>query len=245
MFVDLQSLNTTQVISAIGALGTAAFGLVQALKPAFPWINRIGFSGVRKMVCRLTPPEAGAINPANALPQKGILRSLDANWVNGTDLASQKAIAKSLIKLHMSEGNAAALAEATNVDAGLLTAVAASMATGTALTQAQSDANSRFDLIMTAMLDECYQRADQQYRNWMRGLAAAVAVVLVLAAGCILHANEVAAHPDAVVSGFWWSREMAACLIVGLLATPLAPIVKDLTNALGAAVNAMQVVKKS
>ena len=180
MFVDLQSLNTTQVISAIGALGTAAFGLVQAFKPAFPWINRIGFGGIRKTVISLTPPETGADTPANALPQKGILRSLEANWENGTELGSQKAIAKSLIKLHMSAGNAAALAKATNVDPEMLTAVAASMASGTALTQAQGDANSRFDMIMTAMLDECYQRADQHYRNWMRGLAAAVAVVLAL-----------------------------------------------------------------
>ena len=245
MFVDLQSLNTTQVISAIGALGTAAFGLVQALKPAFPWINRIGFGGIRKAVINLTPPETGAAGPTNALPQKGILRSLEANWENGTELGSQKAIAKSLIKLHMSPGNAAALARATNVDPEMLSAVAASMATGTALTQAQSDANSRFELIMTALLDECYQRADQHYRNWMRGLAAVVALLLALAAGCILHANAVAANQGPPIPGFWWSREMATCLVAGLLATPLAPIAKDLTSALGAAVNAMQVVKKS
>jgi hypothetical protein len=236
MFVDLQSLHTTQVITAIGALGTSAFGVVQAFKPVCPFINRIGFSGIGKTVSKLTPPGQGAASPINALPQKEVLNSLEANWVNGTDLASQKAIAKSLVKLHMNADNAAALAAATNVDATLLTAAAVSMSTGVALTQAQTDANSRFDLIVTALLDECYQRADQHYRNWTRGLAAVVAVVLALVGGWMIGGEP-----------FWtylFSKSGGIAVIVGLLATPLAPIAKDLSTALTVAVNTMQMVKK-
>ena len=96
-----------QIITAIGGLGTAAFGLLEAIKPVVPWINRTGFSGIQKTVLSLTPDEPEARQPVNALPQKNILESLLANWMNGTDLASQKAIAKSLIKLHLSAGNAA------------------------------------------------------------------------------------------------------------------------------------------
>ena len=47
----------------------------------------------------------------NALSQKKILATLQANWMNGTHLGSQKAIAKSLIKLNLNPGNAAALAD--------------------------------------------------------------------------------------------------------------------------------------
>jgi hypothetical protein len=43
---------------------------------------------------------------------------------------------------------------------------------------------------------------------------------------------------------FFWHREMVDAFLVGLLATPLAPIAKDLSSALATAVNTMQLVKK-
>ena len=226
--------NLPQIITAIGGLGTAAFGLLEAAKPANPWINHLGFSGIRKTVVSLTPSEQSAQQPLNALPQANILESLLANWVNGTDLASQKAIAKSLIKLHLSAGNAAALAQRTNVDPAILQQVAASIISGTSLTQQQSDAYARFDLIVTALLDESYQHADQVYRNWTRALAAVVAVALALAGGWSLVGTKV----------FFWHRELIEAFLVGLLATPLAPIAKDLSTALTTAVNTLQLVKK-
>ena len=240
MQIDLEHLSLIQTISAIGGLGTAAFGLLEAIKPVCPFINRIGFPGIQKTVTSLTPQESGAGSPVNALPQARVIQSLESNWMNGNDLASQKAIAKSLVKLHLSAGNAAALAAATNVDPAQLAAVATSIATGTALTQSQGDAYSRFDLIVTAMLDECYQCSDQIYRNWMRTWAACIAVALALAGGWILSTNG--GGPG---TGFWWSKDMAIAFVVGLLATPLAPVAKDLSTALAAAVNTMQLVKKS
>ncbi|MGB9408552.1 MAG: hypothetical protein WCA89_13515 [Terracidiphilus sp.] len=229
----LHVMPLPQIITAIGGLGTAAFGLLEATKPVIPWINHIGFGRIRSTVTGLTPGEQDAKQPMNALPQKKILQSLLANWVNGTDLTSQKAIAKSLIKLHLSAGNARAIAAETNVDPDLLTQVATSMVSGEALTTQQSDANARFDLIVTAMLDESYQHADQVYRNWTRGLAALIAVLLAVVGGRTL-----------VDTGFWFSKDMLLALLVGLLATPLAPIAKDLSSALATAVNTMQLVKK-
>lgn len=228
-------MQLPQVITAIGGLGTAAFGLLEAIKPMVPWINRTGFSGIRKTVSSLTPDEPGARVPVNALPRKNILESLLANWVNGTDLASQKAIAKSLIKLHVSAANAPALAATTNVDPVQLTEVAKSIVSGTALTQQQTDAYSRFDLIVMAMLDEAYQHADQVYRNWTRAMAALLAVALAFAGGWSLVGSW---------QNFWWKPDMFLALLVGLLATPLAPIAKDISTALATAVNTMQLVKK-
>jgi ABC-type Na+ efflux pump permease subunit len=43
---------------------------------------------------------------------------------------------------------------------------------------------------------------------------------------------------------FWWKPDMFLALLVGLLATPLAPIAKDISTALATAVNTMQLVKK-
>ncbi len=118
------------------------------------------------------------------------------------------------------------------MDVWTLSDVATSQAKGTALTQTQSDVFSRFDLIVTALLDAAYQHADQVYRNWTRGLAAAIAVVLALAGGYI-------------VASTWDLKHFGIALLIGLLATPLAPIAKDLSTALATAVNTMQLVKKA
>jgi hypothetical protein len=233
------TMQLGQVITAIGGLGTAAFGLVDAAKtvPLFGGINRIGLKHIKDRVTELTPDQTGAglpHKPLNALPRRHILETIEANWVNGTDIASQKAIAKSLIKLHLSEGNAAVLATRTNVDLAVLESVATKTIAGTPLLPTESDVFSRFDLILTALLDEAYQVSDQVYRNGTRALAAGVAVALAVFGGWALVGTP---H-------FFWHREMADAFLVGLLATPLAPIAKDLSSALATAVNTMQLVKK-
>jgi hypothetical protein len=233
MVNGLQDFQLGQVITAIGGLGTAAFGLVDAAKSAFSGINRIGLDHIHQVVSELTPEGASAGGPVNALPQADILKTLEANWVNGNDLASQKAIAKSLIKLHLSAANATAVAVKASVDPVVLTSVASNLETGTPLSQAQGDAYSRFDLITTALLDEAYQVSEQVYRNWTRTLAAVVAVVLAVAGAWSLEG-----------ASFWSVKEITLAVLVGLLATPLAPIAKDLSSALATAVNTMQLVKK-
>jgi hypothetical protein len=251
-----------QTITAIGGLGTAAFGLVDALKTTFKSINRIGWKHIASVVSGLTPEgpatapaavpassappssappvgtrAAGGAAPAapalNALPQKSVLDTLEANWVNGNDLTSQKSIAKSLIKLHLSAANASALAAKTSVDGGVLTSVAQKNAAGTPLAPNESDVFARFDLIVTALLDEAYQLSDQVYRNGTRTLAAVLAVVLALAGGAAIDGLP-----------FWTSHDLGIAIVVGILATPLAPIAKDLSTALATAVNTMQALKK-
>ncbi len=226
--------NIPQIITAIGGLGTAAFGVVDATKVFGGGVNRIGFHRIATTIRELTPggPEAG--KHLNALSQGMVVETLKANWYNGTDLSSQKAIAKSLIKLHLSSGSAPSLAKKTGVDPDALKAVANSIATGTALTPGQSDVYGRFDLIVTAMLDETYERSDQMYRNGTRAWAVVASILLAVAGGFIL---------DDGASTFW-GRDFCEALLVGLMATPLAPIAKDLSTALASAVNAMQLVRK-
>ena len=233
MVNGLQDFQLGQVITAIGGLGTAAFGLVDAAKSAFSGINRVGLKHIHEVVSELAPEGANAGGPVNALPLANILDSLEANWVNGNDLASQKAIAKSLIKLHLSSANASTVAVKASVDPAVLTAVASNLETGTPLSQAEGDTYSRFDLIVTALLDEAYQVSDQVYRNFTKTLAALVAVALAVAGGWSLDG-----------ANFWSPKEIALAVLVGLLATPLAPIAKDLSSALASAVNTMQLIKK-
>lgn len=202
-----------RVIMAIGGLGTAAFGIVDATKVFAGGVNHIGFRAIRAVLLRLT---------VDAPLQQMTIRTLQANWMNGTALADQQAIAKSLVKLNLNSANAAAVAEVTATDPALLAQIAANMAAGAALDSTQSDVLARFDLIVTAMLDEAYQRSDQVYRNWTRALAAVVAVLLAVAGGAVLQI-----HP-------------AVSVLAGLLATPLAPIAKDVSTTLATAVNRLQ-----
>ena len=101
----------------------------------------------------------------NPLQLSEVLDTLRANWLNGTALADQKAIAKSLIKLRLNIVNAPELAKATEVDKEKLAVIAAKIASGGTLTQNENDVFGRFDLMLTAILDKGYQRADQSYRN--------------------------------------------------------------------------------
>ena len=220
--MDISTLP--QVIVAIGGLGTAAFGLVDASKPLLGGgVNHIGFGKIRTTVKALTPGKA-----ANSLSQDKILGTLQANWFNGAALSDQKAIAKSLIKLNLNADNAAQLAATTGIDANSLKSIATKIAAGTSLSADESNVYARFDMVVTALLDETYQRSDNLYVNWTRALAAAVAIALAVVGGMTLK------NPPPI----------SQSVIVGLLATPLAPIAKDLSSALATAVNAMQLVKK-
>lgn len=211
----------SNLITAIGGLGTAAFGLVDATKVFGGGVSHIGFSGIRNAVTPLVPAATHGLSPAH------ILETLRSNWFNGTDIAAQKSIAKSLIKLNLDPGNAAAVANATGVDATLLTAVATSMTTAVPLTATQSDFYARFDLILTAMLDQAYQRADHVYCNGARALATLFAIALAFGGEAALGKHE-------------WGL----AFLVGLLATPLAPIAKDLSSALATAVDTLQKAKR-
>ena len=218
------------IITAIGGLGTAAFGLVDSTKVFWGGVNRIGFGKIKQAVANLTPGAA-----VNGLSQSQIIRILRANWYNGQDLASQKAIAKSLIKLALNAGNAAAVANAAGVDSAVLQSVAAKLATGTALTSSETDVFARFDLIVTAMLDEAYQDADQGYTNGTRTWAAIFAMILAFVGGWVVKQTG--------LGEYFGTNDMWRALLAGVLAIPLAPVAKDLASALSAAVNSMQLFK--
>jgi hypothetical protein len=195
-----------QIVTAIGGLGTAAFGVVDATKVFGGGVNRIGFHRITTTIKELTPGGSEAGKHANELPQAKVVEVLKANWYNGVDLESQKGTAKSLIKIRLNSGNAEALAKRIGVDPDVLKEVASSVAAGTPLTPAQTNAYARFDLVLMALLDETYERSDQIYRNATRAWAALAAILLALACGLVL-------HPSA--SRFWLSQDFFESILVG------------------------------
>jgi hypothetical protein len=226
--IGLDTINNLgREIVAIGALGTAAFGLVDSFK-ALPGggISRSGFKFIRDAIKKLTPPVASLDN--TELSRENILTALMSQWINGVDKSNQVSIAKSLIKLRLIPATAPDLAKVTGVDPKILTEIAASIQTGTALTQPQTDVYGRFDLLLTTLLDQSYQRADQRYRNAAKAAAVPVAVGLALLTDYYL---------------MEWKNVFLAVLM-GLISTPIAPVAKDIASAISTAAQAVQFGKK-
>ncbi len=222
------SINLSDAVLAIGSLGTAAFALVDGSKALRGGVSNLGFPHVDRVLAQLFPPGVDQADRSTPLTFAGVRATLRANWLNGLSLADQESIAKTLVKLRLDAANAPHLAAATGVDPGVLTSLAAKYATGGALSAEEQNVAGRFDLLLTTLLAEGYERADQAYRNGAKAAAAVVALVLALAGKLAL------GNPD-----IGWGM----ALLAGFLAAPLAPVSKDLASALQASVKALQIVR--
>ncbi len=230
--------NIVNFLTAAGALGTAAFGLVDTSKAFRGGVSNAGFGHIQEAV---TPfiGNAGQ-NGARSFGEADILATLRANWINGVAKNEQKAVAKSLIRLGLTSGNARTLAQAAGVDPEQLQDCARRIRSSDALTPEDLNVLGRFDAIVSAVLDEGYERADQQYRNVSKLAAALTAIVLAaIAGGLIFHHN----NPDHWL-GYFGSAQLLIAILVGAVSTPLAPIAKDLSSALSAAVKAVGTTRR-
>jgi hypothetical protein len=229
--------NILNIIAAAGALGTAAYGLVDAFKAFGGGVSNAGFSYIRKA---LTPFLAGH-GISFAFGSADVFATLRANWLNGVSKADQKAIAKSLIRLSLTPEGAGQLAKASGVDAQSLKACAERIRDGGILLPQDINILGRFDAVVSAVLDEGYERADQQYRNTSKIAAGTVAIALAVVAGGIIFVTGAAAQS---LGKYLGSTDLLIAILIGAVSTPLAPIAKDLSSSLAAAVKAVSAVKR-
>ncbi|HEY1384661.1 MAG TPA: hypothetical protein VGF43_13645 [Dongiaceae bacterium] len=221
--------SISQIVAAVAALGTAAYGLVDASKCLRGGVSNVGFAHIEKKLEPFKPAFDGLVGAAAR-------DTLYSNWVNGVATPDQKAAAKALIRLGLTPENAATLADAVGLTgSAALTAAVEKVRKGDKLDDVDLNILGEFDAIVSAILDAAYERADQQYRNSAKGLAVVVAVLLAVLGGDILDTK-----PDY----YFVSKEFWAAVLIGLISTPLAPIAKDLASALGSAVQALQSIKR-
>lgn len=222
----LESLS--DLIIAVGALGTASYGLVDVSKAFGGGVSNHGFARIAAVMQKLYPSGPGPLGLAE------VLDALRASWLNGKPMGEQIAQARCLIKLRIDPAGAPALAVATGLDGARLSALADKLDQGSPLDDADTALLGRFNDIIDALLDGAYQHADQAYRNAAKAWAVAVSLVLAVVGGWLLPRE----------GDYWGSREFLQAIMIGLLAAPLAPVSKDLANALGAGVKALQAVRK-
>jgi hypothetical protein len=215
------------VIAAVAALGTAAMGFVDALKAFGGGPSNFGFASIQRTLTPFLPKQANG-----AFTEAKLLEALKSNWINGVAKADQKAKAKALIHLGLTAGNAAELAKAAGVDQRTLASVADKVAgrSQEALTPAETNTLGQFDAILSAILDEGYERGDQQYRNGTKILAMICAVIFGVAGSCLIK------------GGNW--DDVGLGLLLGIVAVPLAPVAKDLVSSLQAAAGALQATQR-
>jgi hypothetical protein len=213
------------IISAIAALGTAAFGLVDGTKAFKGGISNVGYSFIRSA---LEPYEA-ALKTINEAEPYAIAK---ANWLNGMEKSEQKAIARNLIRLGFNSVTAPPMAKhVLPGDTERLSDIATKIQTGKTPTEAELAVLARFDAIIDARLDAAFERADQKYRNTSRVAAAAVSIVLAVI-GAMMVYNSID------------ERVILLGMLVGVIAVPVAPIAKDLSSGISTAVATFKTIKK-
>ena len=131
----------------------------------------------------------------------------------------------------------AALRQSGKVDPAAFEAIVTQINTGKPpLNPDQINLLGRFNAAIGATMDGAFELADQQYRNASKVLAGIFAILLAISAGALLDGvhswADVLSYPD-----------IGKALMAGVIAVPLAPVAKDLTSSLQAAVTAMKAVK--
>lgn len=231
-----QLQNIVDFLAATGALGTAAYGLVDLTKATPLSISKVGLDRIRAALM----PFRAALEEVSG--QRNWDEVIRAQWVNGAAKADQKATAKSLIHLGLNKDNAEQLAGVCNIDAAPFLEAVGKMADGVELAPQEVGILGRFDAVVDARLDAAYEHADQQYRNAARALAAGIAVVLAVIAGAVVYADSQGGNKLDYYAYFWSYRVVLAA-VVGLISVPLAPVAKDLASALTTAVQAVRSAK--
>lgn len=222
---SLGSVGT--IFAATAALGTASFGLVDASKFFRGGISNVGYGFIEEAL----RPFRAALALIDSRDPYAVVK---ANWLNGVDKGEQKARARDLIRLGLTSSNAEALAaDITGVDGPRLAAVALKVENGTPLVEEDTNLLGRFDAIVDARLDAAFERADQSYRNSARVAAGAVSVLLALI-GAVLIVGMAAFEVGHFVTA----------VLLGAVATPIAPIAKDVASALSTAISAFKAAKR-
>ena len=220
--------SLANLVAAVGALGGASMGLVDTTKVFGGGPSNFGFGHVENTLA----PFLDALAPSSAtLNKESILQMMRADWLNGVAKEEQKARAKSLIHLGLSQSNVTGLASVAAVDALKLQSAMQKIIGGQAAAADEASALSRFDATLTAMLDAAYERGEQKYRNAAKFLAMATAVILGGIGGLIVFGADL--------------KHLSFCMMAGLVATPIAPITKDLVSALQTATTAASALRGS
>jgi len=232
--VLVDSLGTLAL--AAGALGTAAFGIVDGLK-VIPWIDLAGFERLFSRTGRRWPTRIRAnldpLLPALTLAYgDDVMELLKAQYRSGRGKGDLPRTLRQGVRIGLGLMPAAT---AGQVGRALVAARSArppalgqpeAIVAPLAITEDDRAALARLENAIDARIDAALVLADTLYVTQTKVVASMVAVGIGVLVGTML------GRP-------WWVG-----LFIGLVAVPLAPVAHDAATALQEAVKAVQAVKR-
>ena len=218
------------MVLAAGALGTAAFGIVDGLKA-----TAIGAAGFARLSAMLGPLKTAL---AKAYGNE-FLKLLEAQYRDGRGAGPLPRTLRQGARIGLTKDNATEIV--TFVGEGIvksseLVIIAEKIAAGWKLEDTERGLLARFELAVDTRIDAAVALAEQQYVLVTRWWASGIAIVLALIAAWALGTQS----PDFLL---WEKSLFIKGLIVGLVAVPLAPIAKDVASALQSATKALKARK--
>ena len=208
----MEDLGT--IVLAIGALGTASFGIVEALK----W-TPIGLFGFNQITKFLGEPIMDALKLTYG-PQ--FLSLMKAQYRKDRMSGELPRTIRQGVRVGLTTNTADKLArQVAVVTSAELLGVCKGLVNPNGPTKAQRGVLGRYELALDARIDAALSLANDRYIGWMRILSSFIAIIIALIVGYI---QEI---PVPIV------------LIVGVTAVPVAPISKDLSGAIRSAASAM------
>lgn len=221
-----------EMVLATGALGTAAFGVVDGLK-AFKWIGSAGFKHIQKTM------GANTYQSLRNTYGPGFVELLEAQYMENRTQGELIRTLRQGVRIGLNENNAPALASEVGVIGGEdLKAIATNISSGDGLSDNQKNMLSRFELAVDARVDAAIALADKSYKSSMRGLAMLAAIGFAQIGAFSMKKFEITDIVSATDKGLFDWQTFLLALVVGLAAVPLAPIAKDVAKALESAAKA-------
>lgn len=215
--------NLGTAVIAAGALGTAAFGIVEGLK--WTALGRGGFSQIPKT---LGDSLMGALEHAYG---PDYLDLLMAQYRSGRAKGELPRSLRQGIRIGLRPENAAGMADHVGVvDSDTLTVIAEKLMRDGKLEDDEKSRLARFELAVDARIDAALALAERTYLGWVRGWATIFSVGLALVAAVS-------------IAGGIENAQWTSAIIVGIAAVPLAPIAKDVSKALQSAATAIRAGK--
>lgn len=205
--------NLGTIILATGALGTAAFGIVEALK----W-TRLGEAGFGS-INRVLGPILELVRAAYGPDFQSLLRA----HYRGDQRELTRVIRQG-VRVGLTPGNASEAAKFLGmIDGDKLAEAARLVAEGRELPAELRNVLGRFELAVDTRVDAALTLAQSRYAGATRITASAFALLIALAVGIYLGGDNI-----------------FKAILVGIAAVPLAPIAKDLVTALQSASKAIR-----
>ncbi len=211
-----------QAVAAVGALGAASVGLVDATKFARGGVSNAGYRALQAGL----KPYAAAFRKAIGADWEDGFRNA---WLNGAAKADQLSGARNYIRLGLAQSTVDDLTPVIPVDVKAFRTAVGKIEAGKPLTPQEFDLVGRFDASVDARLGAAYDRAEQIYRSGARTAAGGVSIGLALLAWWIVLAAD--------------AKYFGLSLLAGIVAVPIAPVIKDLLSALSASASAAKALK--